>query len=124
QVEAPVRILKIEEILNSIQYLLNLQNPDGSFNLTSTRSYDPIYSLGPDPVSITALTLLALKSYGFTIDQAPISNGLKFLSGAVLANSCRNGQVYSTAVSTLVFKAFDQPYEWAASTVYMLSQQN
>jgi len=32
--------------------------------------------------------------------------------------------VYSTAVSTLVFKAFDQPYESAASTVYILSQQN
>src|SRR5207249_4792185 len=73
---------------------------------------------------ITALTLLALKSYGFTIDQAPISNGLKFLSEVVLANSCRNGQVYSTAVSTLVFKAFGQPYESAGSTVYILSQQN
>jgi len=120
----PVQLIPAQNRTRAIQYLLNLQNPDGSFNLTSTRSYDPIYSLGPDPVSITALTLLALKSYGFTIDQAPISNGLKFLSEAVLANSCRNGQVYSTTVSTLVFKAFDQPYEWAASTVYILSQQN
>src|SRR5436309_81956 len=71
-----------------------------------------------------ASTLLALKSYGFTIDQAPISNGLRFLSEAVLASSCENGHVYSTAVSTLVFNAFDQPYESAASTVYILSQEN
>ncbi len=120
----PVQLIPAQNRTRAIQYLLTLQNPDGSFNLTSTRSYDPIYSLGPDPVSITALTLLVLKSYGFTIDQAPISNGLKFLSEAVLANSCRNGHAYSTAVSTLVFKAFDQPYEWAASTVYILSQQN
>ncbi len=120
----PVQLIPAQNRTRAIQYLLTLQNPDGSFNLTSTRSYDPIYSLGPDPVSITALTLLVLKSYGFTIDQAPISNGLKFLSEAVLANSCRNGHAYSTTVSTLVFKAFDQPYEWAASTVYILSQQN
>ena len=120
----PVQLIPAQNRTRAIQYLLNLQNPDGSFNLTSTRSYDPIYSLGPDPVSITALTLLALKSYGFTIDQAPISNGLRFLSEAVLASSCENGHVYSTAVSTLVFKAFDQPYESAASTVYILSQEN
>ena len=120
----PVQLIPAQNRTRAIQYLLTLQNPDGSFNLTSTRSYDPIYSLGPDPVSITALTLLALKSSGFTIDQAPISNGLRFLSEAVLASSCENGQVYSTAVSTLVFKAFDQPYESAASTVYILSQQN
>ena len=120
----PVQLIPAQNRTRAIQYLLTLQNPDGSFNLTSTRSYDPIYSLGPDPVSITALTLLALKSSGFTIDHAPISNGLRFLSEAVLASSCENGQVYSTAVSTLVFKAFDQPYESAASTVYILSQQN
>jgi len=120
----PLQLIPAENRTRAIQYLLTLQNPDGSFNLTSTRSYDPIYSLGPDPVSITALTLLALKSSGFTIDQAQISNGLRFLSEAVLASSCRNGHVYSTAVSTLVFKAFDQPYESAASTVYILSQQN
>ena len=120
----PVQLIPAQNRTRAIQYLLTLQNTDGSFNLTSTRSYDPIYSLGPDPVSITALTLLALKSYGFTIDQAPISNGLRFLSEAVLASSCENGHVYSTAVSTLVFNAFDQPYESAASTVYILSQEN
>jgi PKD repeat protein len=108
----------------AIQYLLTLQNPDGSFNLTSTRPYDPIYSLGPDPVSITALTLLALKSVGFAIDNVAISSGVKFLSEALLANFCGNGHVYSTALSTLVFKAYAQPYEEATSTVYLLSQQN
>lgn len=108
----------------AIQYLLTLQNLDGSFNLTSTKTYDPIYSLGPDPVSITALTLLALKSVGFTIESLPISSGLKFLSKALLTNFCGNGHLYPTAMSTLAFKAYNQPYEGTASIVYVLSQQN
>ncbi len=108
----------------AIQYLLALQNPDGSFNLTGTRPFDSIYSLGPDSVSITALTLLALKSVGFTIDDASISSGLKFLSEALLANFCGKGHVYPTAISALAFEAYNQPYEGASSAVYILSQQN
>lgn len=108
----------------AIQYLLSLQNSDGSFNLTRTRPFDSIYSLGPDTASITALTLLALKSVGFTIADASISSGLKFLSEALLTNFCGNGHVYPTAASALAFKAYDQPYEGALSAVYILSQQN
>ncbi len=66
------------------RYLLSLQNADGSFNLTSSTSFDPIYSLAPDPVSITALTVLTLKSDGFTTENPTISNALKFLSGVAL----------------------------------------
>jgi hypothetical protein len=105
----------------AIQYLLTLQNPDGSFNLTSTKSYDPIYSLGPDQVSITALTLLALKSDGFTMDKPPVSKALKFLSKAALADFCGNGHdVYSAALSTLVFSAYDQTYDAVTTKVYIL----
>jgi PKD domain/Prenyltransferase and squalene oxidase repeat len=108
----------------AIQYLLTLQNPDGSSNLTSTKSYDPIYSLGPDSVSITALTLLVLKSDGFTSDNPTISNALKFLSEVAVANFDGNGHVYSAAMSALAFKAYDQPDNAIAAIVYILSQQN
>jgi PKD repeat protein len=108
----------------AIQYLLTLQNPDGSFNLTSTKSYDPIYSLGPDSVSITALTLLVLKSDGFTSDNPTISDALKFLSKATMANFDGGGHVYSAAMSALAFKAYDQPDNAISAVVYILSQQN
>jgi PKD domain/A-macroglobulin TED domain/Prenyltransferase and squalene oxidase repeat len=109
---------------NAVQYLLSLQNLDGSFNLTSTIPYDPLYSLGPDLVSITALTLLALKSAGLTLDEAPISNGLSFLSEWTLANLCSDGHTYSAALSTLAFKAYDQLDDAIRSSSYILSQQN
>jgi chitodextrinase len=108
----------------AIQYLLTLQNPDGSFNLTSTKSYAPIYSLGPDSVSITALTLLVLKSDGFTSDNPTISNALKFLSEVAVANFDGTGHVYSAAMSALAFKAYDRPDNAISAVVYLLSQQN
>jgi hypothetical protein len=107
----------------AVRYLLSLQNPDGSFNLTSTIGYDPLYSLGPDPLSITAQTLLALKSAGLTLDEAPISSGLSFLSKTTLANLCSDGHTYSAALSTLAFKAYDQPDDAIRSSSYILSQQ-
>jgi PKD repeat protein len=108
----------------AINYLVSLQNLDGSFNLTSTKTYDPIYSLGPDPITITALTLLALKSTGTSTFQVSISNGLAFLNRSILANLCGRGHVYSAALSALVFKAYSLSYEAVAVMVYILSQQN
>ncbi len=46
---------------SAVNYLLSLQNPDGSFNLTKTLRSNSLYSLGPEPISITALVTLALK---------------------------------------------------------------
>jgi hypothetical protein len=108
----------------AIRYLISLQNPDGSFNLTNTIPYDPVYSQGPDSVAITALTLLVLKSDGFTTDNATISRGLNFLSERALSNLCSDGHTYSAALSTLAFKAYDQPDDALRSSSYILSQQN
>jgi len=108
----------------AVHYLLSLQNLDGGFNLTGAKSYDPLYSLGPDPVSITALTLLALNSAGQTITDSPIAKGLKFLSREIQSNLCANGHVYSAALSTLAFRAFNQSYDAVTNMLYILSQQN
>ncbi len=106
----------------AISYLLTLQNPDGSFNLTSSRSFDPLYSLGPDTISITAMTVLALKSAGFTRDNPYISKALKFLNEAASSNF--DGHVYSAAVSALALKSYDEPDNVVTAIAFILSQQN
>jgi len=91
---------------------------------SQTRYHYPLYSLGPDPISITALTLLALKSDGFTSANPTISQALNFLSKSVASNFEENGHVYSAAMSSLAFKAYDQPDNAITSVVYILSQQD
>ncbi len=107
---------------SAINYLLTLQNPDGSFNLTGSRSFDPLYSLGPDAISITAMTVLALKSAGSTRDNPYISKALKFLNEAASSNF--NGHIYSAAVSALALKSYDQPDNVVTAIAFILSQQN
>jgi PKD repeat protein len=116
-------LIPVTNQTTATQYLLSLQNPDGSFNLTSTISFDPLYSQGPDTVSITSLTLLALKGTGFTVGQAPVANALKFVTSAAAIFS-GNGHAYAAALATLAFKAYDQSDLATASAVYLLSQQN
>ncbi|MBO0887766.1 PKD domain-containing protein [Candidatus Bathyarchaeota archaeon] len=106
------------------QYLLTLQNPDGSFNLTSTVRYDAIYSLGPDSVSITALTLLALNSAGYTIADSGVIEGLQFLSAAAPTSRCITGRVYSAALAALAFQTFHENYRALENVFYILSQQS
>ncbi len=108
----------------AIHYLLSLQNLDGSFNLTSSISADPLYSLGPDPISLTALTVLTLKNAGFTIDNPYLSRALEFLNHAASSNFDGNGHVYAAAVSALALKAYDQPANAVVAIAYILAQQN
>lgn len=108
----------------AVHYLLSLQDQGGSFNLTSTISSDPLYSLGPDNESITALTLLALKSAGFSSNTAPIQSGLSFLAKAAEEDFGGNGHIYAAALAALAFKAYDQPDNALSAILFLLSQQN
>ena len=105
----------------AINYVLSLQNQDGSFNLTRSIGFDPFYSLGPDPASITALTLLVLKTGGFTPSDPHVSGALEFLSNE--ASSDFGGHVYAASLSALAFKAYDEPANVVTATAYILSQQ-
>ena len=107
---------------SAINYVLSLQNSDGSFNLTSTTRFDSFYSLGPDRISITALTLLALKAAGFSHNDPRVSSALGFLN--TVASLDFDGHVYAAAISALVLKAYDEPANVVTSAVYILSQQN
>jgi prenyltransferase beta subunit len=112
------------------QFLLTLQNTDGSFNLAQGIRSDPIYSQGPEPVSITALVLLALKdaSFPYTVNEVHVSSALNFLtnaaSGNFTASSDHKGHVYAASLSALAFSAFGRAAQAAAAVAFVSSNQN
>jgi A-macroglobulin complement component/prenyltransferase/squalene oxidase-like repeat protein len=103
-------------------YLLTLQNPNGSFNLTSSLAFDSIYSLGPEPFSITALVLLALQAASFTATNPHVLSALNYLANA--AHSSFNGHVYAAALSLLIFTDFSDPEDASSADNFILNQQN
>ncbi len=112
---------------SAVNYLFTLQNSDGSFNLTSTKSYDPIYSQGPEPVSITALVLLALRDASYTDANTHVSKALNFLTTAsskysMIAND--TNAVYSASLSALAFYAFGRTAYAYDAIAFILSHQN
>jgi PKD repeat protein len=116
------RAIPLSNQNSAINYVLSLQNSDGSFNLTSSTRFDPFYSLGPDPISITALTLLTLKSTGLSNNDPRVSTALTFLNTA--ASSDFDGRVYAAAISALALKSYDEPANVVTAVTYILSQQN
>ncbi len=112
---------------SAVNYLFTLQNSDGSFNLTRTKAYDPIYSQGPEPVSITALVLLTLRDASYKDTDTHVSKALNFLTTAsskysTLVND--TNAVYSASLSALAFSAFERnSYEYDA-IAFILSHQN
>ena len=112
------------------RFVLKLQNADGSFNLTQTIVSDPIYSQGPEPVSLTALVLLALKdaSSSYNASEIHVSNALNFLtntaSGNFTASRDHKGHVYAASLSALAFNAFGRAAQVAAAVAFVSSNQN
>ncbi len=88
----------------AIQFLYSLQNADGSFNLTNATVNDSLYSLGPEPVSLTALVLLALRESGE--NNANTALALNFLKEK--ASTCFENHAFASALSVLAFKAFGE----------------
>ena len=116
------KAIPVSNQTDAINYVLSLQNTNGSFNLTSNTSFDSFYSLGPDPVSITAMTVLALKSAGFAQGDSHVSSALAFLNTA--ASSDFGGHVYAASIAALALKAYDEPANVVTAVAYILSQQN
>jgi len=109
---------------SALNYLLSLQNADGTFNLTSTTTAKSLYSLGPDSASITALVLMVLRDNGFSVNNPTIQKSLNYLSKAVLSNFNGQGHVYSASLSAIAFMEFYYPRDAARALVYLVSQQN
>jgi prenyltransferase beta subunit len=114
--------VSVSKVQAGVSYLLSLQNSDGSFNLTSTVRSNSLYSLGPEPISITALVLLLLKDASYIISDAHVSSALNFLAKEAGANF--GGHVYAASLSALAFTAFDKPTGISMAVSFVLSHQN
>src|SRR6266849_3342910 len=106
----------------AVKYLLSLQNPDGSFSLTSSIPSSAFDALGPDKASTTALTVLVLHDLSFTRNDVPISNALAFLANSESSNF--GGHVYAASLSSLAFMAFSLPGYASDAVRFVLAQQN
>jgi prenyltransferase beta subunit len=112
---------------SAVNYLFSLQNADGSFNLTSTKAYDPIYSQGPEPVSITALVLLTLRDASYKDTDTHVSKALNFLTTASTKYSMIKNDtnaVYSASLSALAFSAFQRNANAYDAIAFISSHQN
>jgi len=109
------------KLQSAINYLLSLQNPDGSFNLTKTVQSNSLYSLGPEPISITALVTLALREASMPFSNSTIISALNYLVGSASSNF--GGHVYAAALSLLVFSESSDASEATIADNFILQQQ-
>jgi prenyltransferase beta subunit len=107
---------------SAVNYLLSLQNPDGSFNLTKTIRSNSLYSLGPEPISITALVTLALRDASLAFSNSTIVSALSYLDASASANF--GGHVYAASLSLIVFSEFSDATESTVADRFILQQQN
>ena len=107
---------------SSVNYLLSLQNPDGSFNLTKTIRSNSLYSLGPEPISITALVILALREASLSFNNSTMISAFNYLAASASTNF--GGHVYAAALSLLVFLEFSNPGEVTTADSFILQQQD
>jgi len=113
-------------------YLFSLQNTtDGSFALTSDTFYNSFESLAPDPISLTALTLVVLKDASFASSDSRISLGLDYLEKAVSASfkssvdpSNSTGHVYAASLAAIAFNDYGRNHDALASISFIITKQN
>jgi prenyltransferase beta subunit len=126
QANSPV---SLENRTFALNYLLSLQNTDGSFNLTSTISRSSTDALGPEPISVTALVLLTLRYAGkYMTNDNRVSKALDFLANTITKNFTTTGDhaghVYGAALSALAFQAYGRSVQALSSIAFILTQQN
>jgi prenyltransferase beta subunit len=107
---------------SAINYLMSLQNANGSFNLTSTISSDSLYSLGPDPISMTALVVLVLNSANIAASNTHLSSALSYLNKEASMNF--SGHVYAASLAALALTAYCNPTDVSEALNFIISQQD
>ena len=120
--------ITLQQRTAAVSFLFSLQNSDGSFNLTSSASSDPLNAFGPEPISVTALTVLALKDASNTAADNHIVKAFDFLNQAISQNFTsthdHKGHVYGAALSALAFQAYGRSVQALASVAFIMTQQN
>lgn len=123
---ASARLINAASLTPAVNYLFSLQNSDGSFNLTNTIAYDPVYSQGPEPVSITALVLLALNDAYYPSSDPHVGKALNYLTtkNGFTAAANDTGAVYSASLTALAFNAYGRADEAGSAVAFILRHQN
>ncbi|MCX6767173.1 MAG: DUF4430 domain-containing protein [Candidatus Micrarchaeota archaeon] len=118
---AAAGIMPAQNKTAAVGFLLSLQNPDGSFNLTATVAEAPIYSLGPDKASATALAVLALNAanYSGNATQAAVQF-LRNESASCFGNSNKS---YAAAAAAIALAESNETGSAKTATKYLLSLQ-
>ncbi|MBI5229067.1 terpene cyclase/mutase family protein [Candidatus Micrarchaeota archaeon] len=105
----------------ALGFLLGLQNENGAFNLTNQVSSFSLYSLGPEPISLTALSLFALGSAGVNnANTTAAMNYLKNMSAGCFGNSNHS---FATAMSVLAFLGYNETLFAGNASKYLMSLQ-
>ncbi len=107
---------------SAVNYLLSLQNANGSFNLTSTISSTSLSSLGPEPISMTALAALVLNSAGLPVTNTHLLSALNYLNNEASVNF--SGHVYAASLTALALTAYCNPTGVSEASNFIVSQQN
>lgn len=107
---------------NAINYLLSLQNANGTFDLTNTISSSSLSSMGPETISMTALATLVLANAGFSSANSHVSSALSYLIGEAGMNF--SGHVYAASLTALALTLYCNPGGVASSLKFIASQQN
>jgi len=113
----------------AVGYLLRLQNNNGSFNLTgkaySSNSTD---ALGPEPLSVTAMVVLALKAVAYDAGEIHVSKALDFLTASISENFTtagdHRGHVYAASLSALALATFGRISQADDAVNFIQSQQS
>ncbi len=106
----------------AVNYLVRLSNSDGSFNLTRNTISNQFSALGPEPFSVTALVLLAMRAASYPAGSQPVPRALNYLKGAASGNF--SGHVYAATLSSLVFDYYDLANVASRVTAFIISKQN
>ncbi len=89
----------------SINYLLQLRNPDGSYNLTNSTIIGNFWALGPDIYSQTAFVILGLKTA--QVDEIITTSSLEFLRSAASIKFNDTNRTFAASITSLVFSAYN-----------------
>lgn len=107
---------------SAVNYLSSLQNANGSFNLTSIISSSSLSSLGPEPISMTALAVLVLDSASIPATNTHLSSALSYLNKEASMNF--SGHVYAASLAALALTAYCYPSSISEALNFIVSQQN
>lgn len=111
------------ELTQSLNYLLSLQNSDGSYNLTANTESSGLAAFTPTKQSTTALVLMALAVNGLNESNTPqITTALNYLENQVQCQSPIAQNSNALALTAAALNAFSKTQSAQFAAYYL--QQN